>query len=78
MVAALPIISGVAGLVGAGASLILATKKPPAAPKAPTRNEAAEAAIERDRLSRRRGVGANLLLGATGAESSAGKTTLGT
>jgi hypothetical protein len=44
----------------------------------PQRNDAAEAAAKRDVVSRRKGVAANLILGAGGAESSTGgKSTLG-
>lgn len=53
-------------------------KVPDPVPQA-TRNEAAEEALKRDRVAKRRGAAANLLLGAAGAESSAGKkTSLGT
>lgn len=66
------------GAVGTAATL-LSKPKQVQAPTVPTRNMAQEAAQREDRVSRRRGVAANLLLGAQGAESSAGgKTALGT
>ena len=50
----------------------------PASTPVPTRNDAAEAAEKRDLVSKRRGVAANMILGAGGAESSAGaKSALG-
>lgn len=67
---------GVSGVAGK----LLSKKKAVAAPAAvpiPTRNAAAEAVAKGDMLARRRGVAANLILGASGAESSAGKTALG-
>lgn len=77
MVAALPLAFG---LVGGIASKLLAPKAQaaPAPTPIPTRNAAQEAAMKSDQVARRRGVAANMLLGATGAESSAGKTALGT
>lgn len=73
-------IAAIGGVVG---SLLLGKKKTPAQPAptlAPQRNEARERADVRDRVSKRRGVAANLILGAGGAESStgSGKTALGT
>jgi hypothetical protein len=78
MSAALPILSF--GLLGGVASKLLASKPAaqPAPTPMPTRNAAAEAAIKDDLLARRRGIAANMLLGATGSESGAGKTALGT
>lgn len=66
----------------AGAASKLLAPKPKAAPAptlAPRRDQARESALERDRVSKRRGVAANMILGASGAESSAGggKTALG-
>lgn len=72
------IASTVVGAAGVASSL-LSKPKQVAAPVVPTRNAAAERAQTEDRVSRRRGVAANLILGAQGAESSAGnKTALGT
>lgn len=76
-----PVVSLVGGAVG---GLLGLGKKKPAAQPAPTlaprRDEAREAADARDRVSKRRGVAANLILGAGGAESStgSGKSALGT
>lgn len=75
--------TGVIPLVGSVVGgLLFGKKKAPAQPApvlAPQRNEAREAADARDRVSKRRGVAANLILGAGGAESSTGgKTALGT
>lgn len=81
MAAALPLLPLAFGVGGAAAQLLMKPKTPkaPVATPVPTRNQAAEGAMARDRVSRRRGVAANLLLGAGGAESSAGgKTALGT
>lgn len=74
---ALPLAFGVAGLVGS--KLLSKPASAPVAAPMPTRNAAAEAAMKSDQVAKRRGVAANLILGAGGAESSAGgKTTLGT
>lgn len=52
--------------------------KAPTATRLPTRNGAADALASSDRFNRRRGGAANAILGARGAESSAGgKTQLG-
>lgn len=70
--------SAIGGLVGGKIlkSLFGGGKKkaePVAAPvPTPTRNMAAEAAAKSDLLNRRRGVVANLVLGARGAEASGG------
>lgn len=67
------------GLVGAGASMLMNKPKAPSPVLQPTKDEAADRANQRDQLSRRRGSGANELLGPLGAEASAGgKTSLGT
>jgi hypothetical protein len=72
-------IAAVGGLVS---GLLFGKPKAPAQPAptlAPRRDEAREAADLRDRVSKRRGVAANLILGAGGAESSTGgKNALGT
>lgn len=67
----LTLLSPVAGL--------LFGKKPkaPAPQIQPRRDTAAEAAANRDLLSKRRGAGATQLTGKLGAESSAGKMKLG-
>lgn len=59
-------------------SLIFGKKpKAPAPQLQPRQDSAAEAAANRDLLSRRRGAAANQLTGKLGAESSAGKMKLG-
>lgn len=64
--------------VGGVAGMLLGKKpKAPAALMQPTIDQAARDAQSRDLLSKRRGAGANAILGAKGAESSAGKTRLG-
>lgn len=74
----LMLIGTAAGVAGTAATL-LSKPKQVQAPVIPTRNMAQERAQREDRVSRRRGVAANLLLGAQGAESSAGgKVALGT
>ncbi|MCP3730429.1 hypothetical protein M9978_08305 [Sphingomonas sp. MG17] len=68
----------VGGVVGGLLSGKKKTPEQPAPVLAPRRNEAREAADARDRVSKRRGVAANLILGAGGAESTTGsKGTLG-
>lgn len=61
------------------AGLLLGRKKPkaPAPTIQPRTDTAAEAAAQRDLISKRRGAAANQLTGRLGAESSAGKTSLG-
>lgn len=61
------------------ASALLGKKKPkaPAPPLQPRTDTAAEAAAQRDLISKRRGAAANQLTGKLGAESSAGKKSLG-
>ena len=78
MSAALPILTF--GLLGGMTSKLLAKSSAaaPAPTPIPTRNAAQEAAMQNDQVAKRRGVAANMLLGASGAESSAGKTALGT
>jgi hypothetical protein len=76
MAAALPLVFGVAGL--AASKLLSKPASAPVAQPVPTRNLAAEAAAKSDQVAKRRGIAANLILGAGGAESSAGKTSLGT
>lgn len=74
-----PILPLAFGLAGAGASLLKGKPKPPKPVLQPTKDVAADRANQRDQLSRRRGSGANELLGPLGAEASAGgKTSLGT
>lgn len=68
------IVSAVAATAASGASMLSKPKVPKPTPQ-PTPNAAAEDALKRDQLARRRGPAANLLLGALGAESSAGKKT---
>lgn len=66
------------GVAGTAATLLKSTPKPPKPLPQPTRAAAAEAAARSDRVARRRGVAANLITGAGGAESGAGtKTQLG-
>ena len=67
---ALPFISPIA-------SLFVKKPKAPAPTIQPRRDTAAEAAANRDVISKRRGAGANQLTGKLGAESGAGKTSLG-
>lgn len=74
-----PVVSAIGGVAG----LLLGGKpkaKEQAPVLAPRRDQAREQALERDRVSKRRGVAANMILGAGGAESSTGsggKTALG-
>lgn len=71
------IASAVVSATAATASALIKPKVPKQTPT-PTRNEAAEQAQKRDLLSRRRTPAADMLMGAGGAESSAGsKTSLG-
>lgn len=71
------VVAAVASVAAAGAQALSKPKVPKATPT-PTRNEAAEQAQRRDLLSRRRTPAADMLMGAGGAESSAGaKTSLG-
>jgi hypothetical protein len=67
------------GLLGAGLSQVMKPPKPVAGPPPVTRNMAAEAARESDALRRRRGAGANELVGrgAGEARSPGGKVLLG-
>lgn len=70
---------GLFGLLGSGAASLLGGKKKPPKPLLqPTVDQAARDAQSRDVLSKRRGAAANAILGAKGAESSAGKMRLGT
>lgn len=66
-------------LISPVAGLLLGRKKPkpPAPVLQPRQDTAAEAAANRDMISKRRGAAANQLTGKLGAESSAGKTSLG-
>jgi hypothetical protein len=70
---------GLFGVLPAAATLLFGKKPKAAAPAlGPRRDLAAEEARKRDVIGKRRGVATNLILGATGAESSAGgKTQLG-
>lgn len=70
------VVGVVGGLLGIGPK-----PKEQAPVLAPRRDQAREQALQRDQVSKRRGVAANLILGASGAESSTGsggKTQLGT
>mgnify|MGYP001590452714 CR=1 FL=1 len=70
-------VTAIASAAAAGAQALSKPKVPKQTPT-PTRNEAAEQAQKRDLLSRRRTPAADMLMGAGGAESSAGsKTSLG-
>lgn len=60
---------------GAGALLFGKKPKPPAPVLQPRTDSAAEAAAQRDLISKRVGAGANQLTGKLGAESRAGKKT---
>lgn len=67
-----------ANLLSPVAGLLFGNRPQTPAPQIQARTDrSAEAAAERDLLSRRRGAAANQLTGRLGAESSAGKTKLG-
>lgn len=72
-----PIAGLLGSVIGAGASILSRPKRPKPVLQQ-TVDKGAEEVFARDRLSRRRGAAANAILGAKGAESSTGKTSLGT
>ena len=74
----IPLLIGGAATAVAGKLLAPKPKQQAVAPRPPTRNAAADALASSDRIGKRRGAAANAVLGARGAESTAGgKVALG-